>query len=181
MNAGKLTVKTYATRLDMGAAAAQDVADAICSLLKGKETVNIIFAAAPSQNELLEALSKNAKVDWTKVNAFHMDEYIGLPEGAPQSFGYFLHSRLFGMLPFRKVFYIDGQAVDAEEECKRYAELLREYPVDIVCMGIGENGHIAFNDPHIARFDDPQMVKTVVLSAASRRQQVHDGCFPSFE
>lgn len=108
-----------------------------------------------------------------------MDEYIGLAADAPQGFGNFLRGRLFGRLPFGQVFYLDGQAADPQAECARYSALLAEYPVDIVCLGIGENGHIAFNDPHVARFDDPVRVKVVDLDDKCRRQQVHDGCFAS--
>ena len=108
-----------------------------------------------------------------------MDEYIGLAADAPQGFGNFLRGRLFGRLPFGQVFYLDGQAADPQAECARYSALLAEYPADIVCLGIGENGHIAFNDPHVARFDDPVRVKVVDLDDKCRRQQVHDGCFAS--
>ncbi|HBK33148.1 MAG TPA: glucosamine-6-phosphate deaminase, partial [Porphyromonadaceae bacterium] len=109
--------------------------------------------------------------------AFHMDEYIGLKKDAPQGFGNFLKERLFGKVPFKSVHYMNGQASDISLECERYGVLLRDNPVDIVCLGIGENGHIAFNDPHVADFNDPQRVKAVELDLACRRQQVNDKCF----
>jgi glucosamine-6-phosphate deaminase len=110
-----------------------------------------------------------------------MDEYVGLNENAPQRFGHFLDQAIFGKLPFHEVHYINGNASNPEEECSRYAGLLEANPVDLVCMGIGENTHIAFNDPHVADLNDPLMVKLVELDEVSRMQQVHDGCFSSFE
>lgn len=177
----KLKVKVYDSRSAMGKYAAAEVAEKLRELLLQQDTVNMIFAAAPSQNEFLAALSVAEGIDWTRVNAFHMDEYIGLHENASQHFGVFLKERLFEKVPFNQVFYINGNAVDPEKECGRYSKLLIQYPVDIVCMGIGENTHIAFNDPHIADFDDPERVKIVYLSDASRHQQVHDGCFETIE
>lgn len=172
-----LTVKQFADRRLMGEAAAQSVTETAIQLLGGRETVNMVFAAAPSQNEFLEALVRGEGVDWTRVNAFHMDEYVGLPAGAHQRFGHFLRHRLFDKLPFRSVNYLDGNASSLDDECQRYTDLLREHPVDIVCMGIGENCHIAFNDPHVADFADPALVKIVDLDVACRQQQVNDKCF----
>lgn len=177
MTAGKLKVKVYKDRMEMGGAAAGEMSDVLIKLLKEKDEVNVIFAAAPSQNEFLEALVHTKGIDWNRVNAFHMDEYLGFDEKAPQRFGNFLEEKIFGKVPFKTVNYIDGNADDPEREGLRYAGLLRQYPVDIVCMGIGENGHVAFNDPHVARFDDDVTVKLVELDEKSRKQQVNDGCF----
>lgn len=177
MLAEKLRVKQYETRRDMGEAAANEITTVLKQLLKEKDEVNIIFAAAPSQNEFLEALVNKTGIEWNRVNAFHMDEYIGLQEKAPQGFGNFLRDRLFDKVEFKAVYYINGNAGNVEEECNRYANLLKQYPVDIVCMGIGENGHIAFNDPHVALFNDTELVKLVELDIKSREQQVNDGCF----
>ncbi len=174
-----LGIKIYPGRLDMGEAAADRVGRQIVQLLSEQEFVNMIFAAAPSQNEFLAALVKQTGIDWTRINAFHMDEYIGLPQNAPQKFGSFLKEKLFRHVPFRAVSYINGNAPDALAECGRYAELLLQYPPDIVCMGIGENGHIAFNDPHMADLNDPLKVKIVDLDFECRQQQVNDQCFNS--
>lgn len=141
----------------------------------------MIFASAPSQNEFLDALTKEPGVEWSRVRAFHMDEYMGLPTDAPQNFGLYLRQRLFDKVPINEVLYIDGNAADAETECQRYSALLNQYPTDIVCLGIGENCHIAFNDPHVADFNDPALVKPVQLDSMSRHQQVHDGCFAALE
>ena len=172
-----LTVNIYSTRDEMGKAAASDIKACILSLLEKKETINMIFAAAPSQNEVLAALANDSEIPWNRVNAFHMDEYIGLPADAPQGFGNFLKDHIFRIANFKSVNYINISAPDAEEECRRYSELLAKYPTDIVVMGIGENGHIAFNDPPVADFNDPKAVKPVQLDEICRNQQVNDGCF----
>ena len=137
----------------------------------------MIFAAAPSQNDVLLALTEDKSIDWTRVNAFHMDEYVGLPKDAPQGFGNFLSAHIFSLAPFKSVNYIDCTAENPEAECERYAELLKNNPTDIVVMGIGENGHIAFNDPWVADFNDEKWVKVVPLDEVCRNQQVNDGCF----
>lgn len=176
-----LTYKIYPTREEMGKAAAAEAAEAIRTLLARKGEINMIFAAAPSQNEFLAALTADKSIDFTKINAFHMDEYIGLPADAPQGFANFLRRSLFDKVPFKSVNTIDCTAPDPEKECERYAALLKEYPCDIVCMGIGENGHIAFNDPHDADFHDPKTVKVVSLDEVCRQQQVNDGCFKNID
>jgi glucosamine-6-phosphate deaminase len=176
MKIDKLTVQVYTTRAEMGKEAAVRVSEKINELLQVQETVNIIFAAAPSQNEFLEAL-RQAPIEWSRIRAFHMDEYIGLHPDAVQGFGNFLRERLFDKKPFLSVHYIGGDASDLEKECDRYAALLGRFPPDIVCMGIGENGHIAFNDPPVADFSDPYVVKVVELDLPCRQQQVNDGCF----
>jgi glucosamine-6-phosphate deaminase len=170
----------YSTRTEMGTAAAERVGTRVRQLLKEQETVNMIFAAAPSQNEFLAALLKET-VEWSRVRGFHMDEYIGLRPYAEQAFGNFLRQRLFDRASFLSVDYIDGNAIDVKAECSRYSQLLQRYPPDIVCMGIGENGHIAFNDPPVADFADPFLVKIVELDGSCRRQQVNDGCFASLQ
>jgi len=173
-------VKIYESRKSMGEAAASRLAIAIDEVLQNKDDVNIIFAAAPSQNEFLAALFYE-NIKWEQVNAFHMDEYIDLEENANQRFGNFLKERLFSRFNFKSVHYLDGNANDVQKECSRYAEILQSNPVDIVCMGIGENGHLAFNDPPVADFDDPEIVKVVTLDLPCRQQQVNDGCFVSLE
>jgi glucosamine-6-phosphate deaminase len=176
----KLKVRIFETRSLMGIAAAEALSQRIRELLETKEFVNIIFAAAPSQNEFLAEL-KGKDVDWNRINAFHMDEYVGLNRDAPQGFGNFLKERLFEKVPLREVHYLNGNATDLEQECKRYAELLDKNPTDIVCLGIGENTHLAFNDPHVADFNDPKIVKLVDLDEKCRLQQVNDGCFSTLD
>lgn len=173
-----LIVKVFNSRSEMGIAAAEDFAARVKEILKEQDTVRVIFAAAPSQNEFLAAIAADPTIDFSRIEAFHMDEYIGLPGNAPQSFGTFLSKHIFSLRNFKSVRYIDGQNPDAEAACREYAALLTEKPVDIVCMGIGENGHIAFNDPPVADFNDPKTVKVVELDEICRQQQVNDGCFP---
>jgi len=175
-----LEIKAFETRQLMGESAATAIAAKINALLKIKPEVNIIFAAAPSQNEFLLALI-NKDIEWNRINAFHMDEYIGLHPDAPQAFGNFLKDRIFSKLPFKSINYLNGNANDIDAECNRYKKLLSQYPTDIVCLGIGENGHLAFNDPPVADFNDPKMVKQVKLDEACRQQQVNDGCFKSID
>ena len=177
LQADKLLVRIYDTRNAMGQAAGETAAQYLRELLAHKGEVNVIFAAAPSQNETLAYLAQAEGIDWTRVNAFHMDEYVGLAQDAPQAFGKYLREHIFGLLPFQSVHYINGWAEDPQTECERYAQLLRQYPTDLVCLGIGENGHIAFNDPWEANFDDSALVKSVKLDPVCRQQQVNDGCF----
>lgn len=172
----QLKVVTTETRTQMGVLAAAAVEARINELLQYQESVNMIFAAAPSQNEFLAALIEK-QIDWSKINAFHMDEYIGLPADAPQGFGNFLRQKLFDKAPFNEVHYLNGNASDLDTECKRYESLLKKYSCDIVCLGIGENTHLAFNDPHVADFEDSALVKVVTLDEQCRNQQVNDGCF----
>ena len=176
-----LTVNIYDSRDEMGKAAGADIKTCILSLLEKKETINMIFAAAPSQNEVLASLAEDKEIPWNRVNAFHMDEYIGLSADAPQGFGNFLRSAIFGRAPFKSVNYINIAATDANAECERYSKLLEENPTDIVVMGIGENGHIAFNDPPVADFNDTKKVKPVELDEICRNQQVNDGCFAKID
>lgn len=181
MKAGKMQVKVYEDRKSMGINAAKDVAQKISELLKNKPEINVLFAAAPSQNEFIEALVADKSVEWGKINAFHLDEYVGLDKDAPQGFANFLKARIFEKVPFKSVNTLNGNADSVEGECARYEKLLCDHPIDIACIGIGENGHIAFNDPHVAFFDDEKLVKTVELDNMCRQQQVNDGCFASID
>ena len=129
----ELKIKIFDTRERMGRAAADDVAFCIKKLLAQKECINMIFAAAPSQNDFLEALIDDKTIEWEHINAIHMDEYIGLESNALQGFGNFLKERIFDKVPFKSKFYINGQSDNLQEECERYAGLLDSYPADIVC------------------------------------------------
>jgi len=175
----RLRVRVYSDRAALGGAAGEAVALKMRELISLQGGVRMIFAAAPSQNEMLGALVKAPGIDWGRVTAFHMDEYIGLAEDAPQRFGRYLRERLFDLVRPGVVHLIDS-ANSVEAECARYGALLAGGPVDIVCLGIGENGHIAFNDPPVADFADPLVIKAVELDEACRQQQVNDGCFESF-
>ena len=177
----RLSVRVYDTRTDMGKNAAADAAAMIHKVILEKGEANVIFAAAPSQNDFIEALIQMEGIDWSKVNAYHMDEYIGIAVDAPQSFAKFLKDRIFDRLPFKSVNLIHCDVENPEAECERYAKLLQENAPDVVCLGIGENGHIAFNDPPVADFQDKKKVKLVVLDEICRQQQVNDGCFATLD
>ena len=175
-----MELNVFNSRQEMGKAAAKAVETRILKVLEEKENIRIVFAAAPSQNEFLAALSISEAIPWERITAFHMDEYVGLSKDSPALFSNFLKRKLFDKLPFREIHLIDGNQ-NTNTECQRYASLLHNAPIDLVCMGIGENGHIAFNDPPVADFNDDQTVKTVELDAICRQQQVNDGCFPTLE
>ncbi|WP_240419427.1 glucosamine-6-phosphate deaminase [Paenibacillus periandrae] len=179
-NADQLKVKVFDTRAAMGQQAALDVAGKMKQLLGSQPRLRMIFAAAPSQNEVLAGLAVMDGLDWSRVTVFHMDEYIGLSGDAPQAFGKFLKDRLFDRVQPDEV-HIINSAGDIAQEAERYSRLLAEAPIDIVCLGIGENGHIAFNDPPFADFQDPLLVKPVELDLECRQQQVNDGCFAGLD
>jgi glucosamine-6-phosphate deaminase len=163
----------------MGALAAAEIAAEIRECLARQSCVRMIFAAAPSQSEMLAALRTQPNIDWSRITAFHMDEYIGLPLDAPQSFALWLRRALFDHLPFAAAhLLIPGD--DPLRAAADYTNLLNAAPIDIVCCGIGANGHLAFNDPP-ADFNDPQAVKIVELDRACRQQQVDDRCFTSLD
>lgn len=160
----------------MGQAAAERVAEIVRAAIRERGEARVIFACAPSQDDFLVALVR-ADLDWSRVAIFHMDEYVGLGAEHPQSFrSYLLAHLLTHIAPPHAVHLIAGEA-DAQKECERYATLLSSARIDLACMGIGENGHLAFNDPPVADFADPLLIKRVALDLACREQQVHDGCF----
>ena len=173
-----LMVREFTDRASMVADAAAHVAQRVATLCATPDGARVVFACAPSQTEFLAALVTHL-IDWTRVTIFHMDEYIGLPADHPQSFRTYLRTHLLAHIPSpRAVHWIAGEA-PPDAECARYAALLREEPIDLVCLGIGENGHLAFNDPPVADFHDAAIVKVVPLDPACRQQQVNDGCFRS--
>ena len=171
-----LHVQIFENRQELGHAAAADAAEAIRAAITGKGYANVMFAAAPSQNEVLAALCADKSISWSSVHAFHMDEYIGLSESHPAGFRNYLKEHLFSALPFASVNLLNGNAEDPLAEAKRYSALLDEHPIDVCLCGIGENGHLAFNDPP-ADFRDHDSVKIVMLEESCRLQQVHDKCF----
>ena len=172
-------VRVFPDREALGAAAATDIGEALTLRLDSQPGVRIIFASAPSQEATLRHLAERSGIDWSRVTAFHMDEYLGLLPEAPQRFGNWLRGALLDRVPVGAVQLIDPGA-DPRAAAGRYSALLAAVPVDIVCLGIGVNGHIAFNDPP-ADFNDPALVKVVTLDLASRVQQVDDGCFAALD
>ena len=174
----QVLVNAYTDRRAMGAAAASMIARQILHVLETKPYVRMVFAAAPSQSEMISSLLAIRDIPWDRVTAFHMDDYLDLPSEAPQRFANWLDEHLFSPAPIGVVHRIPAIGI-AEEICRDYASLLSEAPIDIACLGIGVNGHIAFNDPPVANFNDPAMVKVVELDATCRQQQVDDNCFPA--
>ena len=166
------------SREEMGRAAAADAAAYMRRFLEKSREMSAIFAAAPSQNEMLEHLLQEKNIDWTRVVAYHMDEYVGLAEDAPQRFAHYLDKHVFSKLPLARIHYLADEKHGINPA---YTEKYMYGHADICYMGIGENGHIAFNDPQAADLFDPYFAKEVRLDSACRMQQVHDGCFERWE
>ena len=179
-----LDVLVFDNRALAGRAAAAHVAAQITERARVARNVNVIFAAAPSQNEVLAGLVADSSIDWSRVIALHMDEYLGLSDRHPASFRRYLQEHLFRLVALspERLKLIAGEEADRPlKTCLAYEEVLRTHPPDIVCAGIGENGHLAFNDPPVADFIDPVLVKVVRLDAACRTQQLNDGCFQTLD
>ena len=183
LRADRLTVEIHPDRAALGRAAGQAVAAHLRALLAKQGGARVIFACAPSQDEFLAALiaaSRSAELgfDWSRVTAFHMDDYVGFAADHPQSFRRYLRAHLLDHVAVGAFHPLPAERPPAVA-CAAYAALLAAAPIDLICLGIGENGHLAFNDPPVADFDDPARVKVVALDEACRRQQVNDGCFPT--
>lgn len=174
-----LKVEAYESTEAMGKAAAESAAERLRELLKQNETVAVIFATGASQVAMLEALTSIPDLPWDRVVGFHMDEYLGIPDQHPASFRRYLRERLTDKVKMRQFHGIDGTKENPEETCRRYAELLREHNPQLCLLGIGENGHLAFNDPAEANFEDPNDIKIVSLDQQCRQQQVNEGWFGS--
>jgi glucosamine-6-phosphate deaminase len=165
----------------LGHAAASAVVSSLRRVIEQEGEATVIFATGASQYEFLAALIQmRDDIDWSRVEAFHLDEYLGISANHTASFRRYLRQRLFQHLPFESVHLLQGDAPDPEEECRRYAAMLGQRTVNVACIGIGENGHLAFNDPP-ADFDTPKLVDIVELDEACRQQQVGEGHFPALE
>lgn len=176
----QLPVSVFRTNEAMGAAAAAEAAGILRAAVAERGVANVIVATGNSQLTFLAALRATPDVPWDRINVFHMDEYVDLPAGHSASFPAFLHRHLVDEVQPR-AFYPVPASGDVEAGCREYERLLREHPADLCVMGIGENGHIAFNDPPYADFDDPVWAKVVRLDDRSRRQQVGEGHFASLD
>jgi glucosamine-6-phosphate deaminase len=181
MTYDQLTVHVYPDNEALGQAAAEAAAEIIRQAVAERGIANLILATGNSQLTTLHALRSRPDIPWPAVNIFHMDEYLDLPPGHPASFPLFLRRHLLDHVPIGAFFPVPGRPTYVEAACQAYELLLRAHPADLCCLGIGENGHLAFNDPPVADFDDPRWVKVVPLAEASRRQQVGEGHFPSLE
>ncbi|MBX3010079.1 MAG: glucosamine-6-phosphate deaminase [Caldilineaceae bacterium] len=174
-----LPVAVYASNDDLGKAAAYEARRIIQAAIAERGAASIIIATGNSQLTFLHTLRELDGIAWDKVTVFHMDEYVGIDPTHPASFPLFLHTHIIDAVKPGNFYPVPGQPADTEAACREYEALLRAHPADMVAMGLGENGHIAFNDPPYADFDDPVWVKVIALADASRRQQVGEGHFPS--
>ena len=174
-----LSVKIYGQTKEMGAAAADYVTRKLKDAIEKKGRANLILATGASQFSFLEAL-QTKEIDWEKITVFHLDEYKGISESHPASFRKYLKERILNKVASKKIYFLNGDAANLQLEIKNYEEALKAHPIDIACIGIGENGHIAFNDPAVADFKDPKLVKVVELDEACRNQQLGEGWFPTF-
>ncbi len=179
--AGSLDVRVFDSGVSLGQAACDLVSRELAAAIRARGSANLVLATGASQFAFLEALKGERSIDWSRVTAFHLDEYRGLPADHPASFRRYLRERLLDAVRPARVHFLEGDAPDVQEECSRYEALLRTHPIHVACIGIGENGHIAFNDPAVADFHDPRLVKVVELDEACRRQQLGEGWFAAIE
>lgn len=175
-----LSVHIFSDETSAGKGSAEFVAQHLNDAIQAKGHANLILATGASQFAFIEAI-KTLPIDWSRITVFHLDEYKDLSEIHPASFRKYLRERILDMVKPLQVHYINGDAKDIDNEVARYEELLKAVTVDVACIGIGENGHIAFNDPEVADFNDPQLVKIVQLDEASRRQQLGEGWFSTLD
>jgi len=180
IRSSQMEVKIYSGRDEAGAAGAAIAAEAIGAQIRREGKGAVVFASAVSQDPFLAALRAHA-IDWPRVTAFHMDEYAGMGEAHPASFRRFLRERLFDHVPVAEFHGLNAEAAGLDAECERYAALLHAARPCLAIMGIGENGHLAFIDPPVCRFDEPRDVRPVELDEVCRLQQVHDGAFARLE
>jgi len=178
----RLSVFVHANIQEMAYAAARAAAECLSQAIEQRGRAAAILATGNSQIVFLEALvqgqGRDWNINWSAVTLFHMDEYLGLPETHPASFRRYMRERVESQLNPGGFHYIEGDSLEPIRECERYAALLEQQPLDLCCLGIGENGHLAFNDPPVADFSDPKLVKIVRLDENCRRQQVGEGHFP---
>lgn len=173
-----LDIHIYEDSNALGEAAAEFVASQLNKAIETNGFANLILATGASQFSFLRAL-KVKEIDWSKITVFHLDEYKGISDTHPASFRKYLKERILDEVGPKRIYFLNGDADDLEEEMRNYEQALKEHAIDIACIGIGENGHIAFNDPPVADFNDSRMVKLVALDEACRRQQLGEGWFPS--
>ena len=177
----QLAVSIYPDNETMGRAAAETAAAVINQAISEQGVANVVLATGNSQLTFLHSLRALPNIDWPAVNVFHMDEYLDLSPGHAASFPLFLRHHILDHVPVGAFYPVPGRPADVETACQGYEMLLKAHPADLCCLGIGENGHLAFNDPPVADFDDPVWVKVVELEPTSRNQQVGEGHFASIE
>lgn len=176
-----LSVRIYDTEPQLAADAAAIASAYLKEVLDRQGSAAVILATGNSQIQFLDCVADQGLVDWSKVTLFHMDEYLGIQETHKASFRGYMKSRVEARLKPKAFHYLEGDALEPLAECDRYTQLLQAQPIDLCCLGIGENGHIAFNDPPVADFEDSRRVKLVLLDEACRQQQVGEGHFPNLD
>ena len=176
-----LPVRVYAREADLAQDVAGIVQQHLQATLAAQGSAACILATGNSQIKFLEALIALGGVDWSRVTLFHMDEYLGIDAGHKASFRRYMRERVEGRVHPKKFHYLEGDVLLPLDECARYTKLLQAQPIDLCCLGVGENGHLAFNDPPVANFQDPHLVKLVKLDEACRMQQVGEGHFPNLD
>jgi glucosamine-6-phosphate deaminase len=176
-----LTVKVFPGIRDMAEDAAREANRIFRETIQKKGSAAAVLATGNSQLEFLKALVKLDGVDWSRVTLFHLDEYLGISDNHSASFRKYMRERVQAVIKPRVFNFLEGDAMQPLDECDRYAKLLQAQPIDLCCLGIGENGHLAFNDPPVADFKDPRAVKIVKLDEACRAQQAGEGHFPNID
>ncbi|MBA7529301.1 Glucosamine-6-phosphate deaminase 1 [subsurface metagenome] len=174
-----MKVKIFKTKQQMCKAAAKEAARILISTIKEKSEAIFVVATGESQFEFLKNLVSISSIDWSKTVIFHLDEYIGIQETHPASFRKYLKERLINKVPLKNFYLINGNAEEPEAECERLGKIINEKRVDVTFVGIGENGHLAFNDPP-ANFETKKPYIVVELDEICRRQQFGEGWFKSF-
>ncbi|MBF2062913.1 MAG: glucosamine-6-phosphate deaminase [Calothrix sp. C42_A2020_038] len=177
----ELWVNIYNSEAEIADAAALVVCEYLYSVLQEQETANVLLATGNSQLKFLDSLISLGGIDWSRVTCFHLDEYLGISADHPASFRRYLREKVELVVNPRVFYYIEGDALEPLAECVRYSQLLQTQPIDLCLLGIGENGHLAFNDPKVANFRDSNAVKLVKLDEINRQQQVNTGYFSHLE
>jgi glucosamine-6-phosphate deaminase len=178
---GQLPVAVYRNAREMSAAAAAEASAILRAALVENAEVSVVLATGDSQLAFLAALRSLSGIEWSRVNLFHMDNYVNLDPAHPASFPLFLHRNIVDAVKPKAFYPVPGQSADLQQACRDYEALLRAHPASLCVLGIGENGHLAFNDPPFADFADPMWVKLVRLDTVSRLQQVKEGHFPNLD
>ncbi len=176
-----LPVMIFSTRSQLADAAALEAGEYLRETIARQGSARVILATGNSQIDFLGRLIALNTVEWSRVVLFHMDEYLGIPAEHTASFRRYMKERVEHRVRPQAFHYLEGDALEPIDECDRYTNLLRVSPIDLCCLGIGENGHIAFNDPPVANFDDRRSVKIVKLDLACRQQQAGEGHFPTLQ
>lgn len=180
-NVDDLSVRVFANVGELAASAAAQAHQCLSKVLAAKGSAAVILATGNSQIHFLDELVRLGGIDWSRITLFHMDEYLGIEGTHKASFRHYMRHRVESKIKPRVFHYIEGDALEPIDECNRYSSLLKAQPIDLCCLGVGDNGHLAFNDPPVANFQDPLAVKIVALDLVCRQQQVNQGHFPDTE